>query len=173
MMIPEFPGLDPCQSPQNVEGLSSDKVKAEAKSDECCDVIGSHHRSDDLNLLCEGQGVKVKQRRSRTNFTTEQLNDLERLFRETHYPDAFLREEISQRLGLSEARIQVSNGNALSTANLFQKAFNHWVLTKGDCCFSPGQICTWWVYSFLLIPPTFWLPEFQSSLIESDSAFSR
>jgi len=54
-----------------------------------------------------GGKKKKKKRRHRTIFTSYQLEELEKAFKEAHYPDVYAREMLSLKTDLPEDRIQV------------------------------------------------------------------
>uniref|UniRef100_A0A3Q0KTH2 Homeobox protein aristaless-related n=1 Tax=Schistosoma mansoni TaxID=6183 RepID=A0A3Q0KTH2_SCHMA len=74
--------------------------------DEMEDTDDDDEEEEDENDSNENDNNK-RRRRTRTNFSGQQLTELELVFRVSHYPSMIVREELAQRLGLPESRIQV------------------------------------------------------------------
>lgn len=88
----------PFHSPPNSSSTSSVKGEDQPNSPR----IEFDRRSD-----ASSDDDRPQFRRSRTSFSPDQLEYLEKEFEKSHYPDLKTREELSAKTTLSEARIQV------------------------------------------------------------------
>ena len=67
--------------------------------------------------------------RLRTSFTNKQLDELERTFQITHYPDVFCREELAIKICLNEARVQVRLSGPEPNPPMFRSNRAWWINT--------------------------------------------
>ncbi|CAF1095289.1 unnamed protein product [Didymodactylos carnosus] len=119
---PSSPSLSPSTTPNPIVFPSSNVIQLPDYFAPPYPLLTSTSSySDDIpdhSVLSQLIPPTGRRRRQRTNYSKEQIRELEKVFQTRQYPDVNDREDLSKRLDISESRIQVWFKNRRSRSRM-------------------------------------------------------
>lgn len=164
---------------QGVQKVPSvDQIKRVLRQKGCPEEGDTTDPASDLDLSpppAAQTAAPTKPRRARTNFTQAQVDALEGAFLKTHYPDVYVREELSALTGMTENRIQIwfSNRRARYRKQCHAQQVSNQPIQTALCPSNAPAVPTMVPSPPPMAdsPPTSWPQEFNAGMTAQNAQF--